>query len=88
MLKILREASLLAKISHPNIVSYKTAWIEPCSRGVSFPGFDDYRFFIKKSKVIIQGLVEVDGNTCSGSESFEEWEERAIIEEVRSDVFY
>ena len=40
-----------------------------------------------KSKVNIQGLVEVDGNTCSGSESFEEWEEGAIIEEVRSDVF-
>ena len=31
LLKILREASLLAKISHPHIVSYKTAWTEPCS---------------------------------------------------------
>ena len=29
----------------------------------------------------------MDGNTCSGSESLEEWEEGAIIEEVRSDVF-
>jgi len=33
LLKILREASLLAKISHPHIVSYKTAWTEPCSSG-------------------------------------------------------
>ena len=40
-----------------------------------------------KKKDIIQGLVEVDGNTCSGSESFEEWDEGAIIEEVSSDVF-
>ena len=35
LLKILREAALLAKISHPHIVSYKTAWTEPCSTGVS-----------------------------------------------------
>ena len=33
LLKILREASLLAKISHPHIVSYKTAWTEPCNNG-------------------------------------------------------
>ena len=48
---------------------------------------NSFFYCFPKSKVIIQGLVEVDGNTCSGSESFEEWEEGAIIEEVRSDVF-
>jgi len=61
LLKILREASLLAKISHPHIVSYKTAWTEPCTS---------------------EGVVEVDGSTCSGSEGLEDWEDGAVIEEV------
>ena len=43
LLKILREASLLAKISHPHIVSYKTAWTEPCSTsGVNSPKTADF----------------------------------------------
>ena len=83
LLKILREASLLAKISHPHIVSYKTAWTEPCSAsGVSCPETAD--FLISR---VTQGVVEVDGSTCSGSEGLEDWEDGAVIEEVTGNLY-
>ncbi len=31
--KIFREVTTLAKLTHPNVVSYKTAWLEPGSGG-------------------------------------------------------
>ena len=31
---------------------------------------------------VIQGVVEVDGSTCSGSGDLEDWEDGAVIEEV------
>ena len=31
---------------------------------------------------VIQGVVEVDGSTCSGSGGLEDWEDGAVIEEV------
>jgi len=37
LLKILREATVLAKLSHPNIVAYKTAWTEPCAAARATP---------------------------------------------------
>ena len=59
-------------------MSYKTAWTEPSTTsGVSCPKIVD--FLISR---VIQGVVEVDGSTCSGSESLEEWEDGAVIEEV------
>ena len=36
--------------------------------------------------MISQGVVEVDGSTCSGSEGLEDWEDGAVIEEVISSV--
>ena len=30
VLKIFREVTVFAKVSHPNIVGYKSAWLEPC----------------------------------------------------------
>ena len=34
--------------------------------------------------MVTQGVVEVDGSTCSGSEGLEDWEDGAVIEEVIS----
>ena len=69
LLKILREASLLAKISHPHIVSYKTAWTEPTS-GVSCPciwtqcSVRERNWLLLRSQYVLESGVQ--GHTSVG----------------------
>jgi len=79
LLKILREVTLLARLSHPNIVSYRTAWTEPFYGEISASSDNTC------SSVSIEELNMDSGEMSGTSESLRTgatWTKVARLEEV------
>jgi len=77
--KILREVTTLARLSHPNVVAYKTAWLEPAlSVDTKLPESDS-------STSWSPNLYVGDEESFSSGVVFEEPEGGMVIEEVKDE---
>jgi len=81
LLKILREVTLLARLSHPNIVSYKTAWTEPYYGQIS-PSTEDTASSMSLEELNLDSGEVSAGTGDDSVRTGQTWTKVARIEEV------